>query len=811
MKSKIFIRIISIISTFAFLFGGVTVNASDTTEQLDIGSAVPIEYGQTCEVNMRGSRLLRFTPSESAIYSIVITSEDNSSLHSFRLWDDNEKLVQVTRTREYTYYFEAGKNYYIEAFNADVTIDPTFNISVSWGVAAALSYGDNLRTENSNEISCTIAMGSRHVLNTILTPGVEGATYRWYTTYQRGPELCEKEWGSDPYFITPNTPDILKPIFCDVTYNGQTRKAKFFVYTVDGFAFDGGIAEDILALPNETITREVNFTYDYPCGVSHNISRSMLMYDDIHPGGYSMSDYPDTYVTETGFSVAMDPHNLRVNQSLLFLYEIGRHYKAYDGDECYQQYGRYAHKSFYFYFLEEDELRDLPVNQNQNIDHDISEGQTYIIYRFVPEQTGYYKTIIFNFFAGCPHIAIFDSNRNFVDRIGYDTRSEADNGIMNNDSYTYLTAGDTYYFAVPVCYQHPSEDWGFKVSYFGTEVPASPDEPAEETVLEPEDLGDPSGQPADQPSEQPSEQPSGNPGGNEGSNGGSSSSNTGNGGSSGNGSTTTPAPSTPSTPSATPAIPTPAPSQSSSSEGGVAGFVERLYTVALGRNSDPVGKQDWIDAITMRGETGASAARGFLYSPEFLNKNCTTEEFVAVLYRTFFDREPDQAGFNAWVEVLNNGTSKEEVIEGFINSTEWANLCLFYGIRSGGTGTPSIEVEPNQGTIDFATRLYTTCLGRDADQGGLLAWARQLANQRDTGTGAARGFFFSSEFTNQNVDNEEYVRRLYRTFMGREADEAGFNAWVAQLNEGVSREAVFNGFAESPEFTRICASYGIVR
>ena len=246
-------------------------------------------------------------------------------------------------------------------------------------------------------------------------------------------------------------------------------------------------------------------------------------------------------------------------------------------------------------------------------------------------------------------------------------------------------------------------------------------------------------------------------------------------------------------------------------ETGVAGFVERLYTIALGRPSDPVGKQDWIDAITLRGETGASCARGFLYSPEFLNKGVSNEEFVAVLYRTFFNREPDQDGFNAWVGVLNNGTSKEEVIEGFINSTEWANLCLFYGIRNGGTGVPNIEIEPNQATIDFATRLYTTCLGRNADQAGLMAWARQLANQRDTGTGAARGFFFSSEFTGQNVSNGEYVTRLYRTFMNREPDQAGYDAWVAQLDAGASREEVFEGFAQSPEFARICASYGIIR
>ena len=240
-------------------------------------------------------------------------------------------------------------------------------------------------------------------------------------------------------------------------------------------------------------------------------------------------------------------------------------------------------------------------------------------------------------------------------------------------------------------------------------------------------------------------------------------------------------------------------------------FVGRLYTIALGREADEAGLRDWVDAVTLRGETGADVARGFLYSPEFINRNVSNEEFVGTLYMTFFGREAEEAGLNAWVAVLENGESKENVIEGFINSTEWANLCLLYGIRNGGTGVPSIEVEPNAMTIEFATRLYTTCLRRDADEPGMLAWARQLANQRDTGTGAAYGFFFSEEFINQNVDNAEYVNRLYRTFMGREADEDGFNAWVAQLDSGVSREEVFNGFAESPEFGRICAAYGIIR
>ena len=283
-------------------------------------------------------------------------------------------------------------------------------------------------------------------------------------------------------------------------------------------------------------------------------------------------------------------------------------------------------------------------------------------------------------------------------------------------------------------------------------------------------------------------------------------------------------PTPPVTPATTPATPTDAPESGSTvvptpSSGGrrsadrsASGFVDRLYNVALGRESDPAGHDDWLDAITSGRTTGAEAARGFILSDEFINRNYTDEEFVDILYNTFFGRDADAAGKAAWLSVLANGTSREEILDGFINSTEWANICVTYGIISGGTGTPNIEVEPNEQTIEFVRRLYSICLERQADEAGLMAWARQLANQRDTGSGAARGFFFSAEFTGRNYSNSEYVTSLYRAILGREPDEAGLAAWTAQLDEGsASREEVFDGFACSPEFGRICADYGILR
>ncbi len=53
-------------------------------------------------------------------------------------------------------------------------------------------------------------------------------------------------------------------------------------------------------------------------------------------------------------------------------------------------------------------------------------------------------------------------------------------------------------------------------------------------------------------------------------------------------------------------------------------FVERCYTVILGRKSDPVGKQYWVDGLLSGERTGISVAYGFVFSNEYkdMNKAC---------------------------------------------------------------------------------------------------------------------------------------------------------------------------------------------
>ncbi len=241
-------------------------------------------------------------------------------------------------------------------------------------------------------------------------------------------------------------------------------------------------------------------------------------------------------------------------------------------------------------------------------------------------------------------------------------------------------------------------------------------------------------------------------------------------------------------------------------------FVERLYTVALGRASEPEGKEFWIKQVVEEGKTGADCARFFLLdAPEFMDRKLSTEDFVETLYKTFFDRESDAEGKKGWVDAISSGRkTRAEVVNDFIESTEWCDVCATYGVKSGAKYHKATKASKN--AINFATRLYTCCLKRDAEEGGLQYWSLALTNQEKTGAEAAQFFFESDEFIGFKTTANEYLTRLYTTFMDREPAESEVNYWLGEIADGrQTRHSILAFFAQSEEFTGICKEYGIDR
>ncbi len=114
---------------------------------------------------------------------------------------------------------------------------------------------------------------------------------------------------------------------------------------------------------------------------------------------------------------------------------------------------------------------------------------------------------------------------------------------------------------------------------------------------------------------------------------------------------------------------------------GLEGFVTRLYRIVLGRDPEQAGYDDWCNRLRTQQETARQVVGGFIYSREFESKNVPDAEFVAILYRTLLNREPEQLGFDYWMNKLAAGAGRDAVFEGVANSQEFDSIKTYYAVR----------------------------------------------------------------------------------------------------------------------------------
>lgn len=106
-------------------------------------------------------------------------------------------------------------------------------------------------------------------------------------------------------------------------------------------------------------------------------------------------------------------------------------------------------------------------------------------------------------------------------------------------------------------------------------------------------------------------------------------------------------------------------------------FVDRLYIEGLARIADEAGRTGWINSIMTGQKSYADVATSIIGSSEFSTRNLSDEEFVAVLYKVMFGRTASADEQAAWVETLASGTSRNEVVNAFVNSAEFKADYLF--------------------------------------------------------------------------------------------------------------------------------------
>ena len=238
-------------------------------------------------------------------------------------------------------------------------------------------------------------------------------------------------------------------------------------------------------------------------------------------------------------------------------------------------------------------------------------------------------------------------------------------------------------------------------------------------------------------------------------------------------------------------------------------FVTRLYRMCLAREPEEAGLAGWTEKLMSGSKTAAEVVYGFFNSKEMIDLNVSNEEFVIRCYAVMLNRAAKESEIAGWVKKLEVGMSRSYILYGFVNSAEFAKVCQSYGVTRGSMSI-SQPRDKNYGVTAFVSRLYTKTLGRPYDVAGLNGWCGKILTRSWSITSVAtHGFFHSQEFYNKNLDNTGFVKVLYRTFLDREAEEAGLKGWVTKLNKGASRDSVISGFANSQEFYNILKKYGV--
>jgi len=128
---------------------------------------------------------------------------------------------------------------------------------------------------------------------------------------------------------------------------------------------------------------------------------------------------------------------------------------------------------------------------------------------------------------------------------------------------------------------------------------------------------------------------------------------------------------------------TPKSSDESYKENTLEGFVKRMYIKALKRDAKADGLNFWVDELKNNKKTAQDMARYFFDSFEFKSQNLSNEEFLNRVYETIMNREPDNEGYNYWLNRLDkNDLSRVEIVDMFVDSPEFKNLAKLYGIKA---------------------------------------------------------------------------------------------------------------------------------
>ena len=239
-------------------------------------------------------------------------------------------------------------------------------------------------------------------------------------------------------------------------------------------------------------------------------------------------------------------------------------------------------------------------------------------------------------------------------------------------------------------------------------------------------------------------------------------------------------------------------------------FLNNVYQIMLEREADEEGKTYWYNKI-INNDTGIlNFVNQILDQDEFGQLNISTEDFIKRNYTLLMSREPDEEGFNYWINKLGGNSTKDQkltVINEMAHSEEFMGKVNELGImfkKFEEINNKEDKVEEVVEDIDIFIRdAYEHILGRQYDNDGLTYWKKQLVSQEKGALDLINKFIDTDEFKARKLSDKDFIKSVYEVLFNRSADDGGLNYWngIFQKDKSTFRNKniIFN-IADDKEF-----------
>ena len=114
-------------------------------------------------------------------------------------------------------------------------------------------------------------------------------------------------------------------------------------------------------------------------------------------------------------------------------------------------------------------------------------------------------------------------------------------------------------------------------------------------------------------------------------------------------------------------------------------MVVRLYYYLLDRYPEPQTLINVVYGLVDGSMSGIDLVNSIINSDEFIGRGLSDGDFLNAFYRGVLNREPDAAGYDSNLAILQDGVSRTDLVNSIIGTSggEFENICNSIGIRSG--------------------------------------------------------------------------------------------------------------------------------